>query len=60
MTDINPEHERRSREAGPGWLTLQCVRCSNPYKTDRLSVRICPPCAAGGAIDTGPAEISGT
>lgn len=56
----NPEHLRRSREAGPGWLTLQCVRCSNPYKSRTLSARLCPPCKALGAIDDEVGEVSGT
>lgn len=42
------------------WLTLQCVRCSNPYKSRTLSARLCPPCKANGAIDDAVGEVSGS
>lgn len=50
---------RRALAPGP-WLTLQCVRCFQPYKTQRLSVRLCPACAAGGADPNIVGEVSGT
>ena len=54
-----PDAETLRRALAPGpWLTLQCTRCAYPYRTQRLSVRLCPACAGGGAIDTG--EASGT